>query len=128
MPDSINDFHIALDDMECEASRAAHTIALLNFCDTRARRVWPDIDSDLAKMSCISMLKASIDGVNIDVSSFAALNNLPRTTAYRILKNWESRGYCHLTKHGRQTIVVFSTDMKNKFKKFISEISDHLHI
>lgn len=105
---------------EREVLRIAEALHASNL---RAARLWPDIAPDLASKAAIAMLRASRDGLNIDVSSFAAMVDLPRSSAHRLLTEWQVLGYCTLNPVGNRTYVVATPMMIEKSARYIDFIA-----
>ena len=89
----------------------------------RAEAVWAEIDSQLAARASIAMLRASRDGLDIDVSSFSAMLRIPRSSGHRLLTEWEDLGYCQLNTNGNRTLVTASELMMHKASEFIEAVA-----
>ena len=96
---------------------------VLHASRARAARLWPDISPDLASKAAIAMLRASRDGLNIDISSFAAMVDLPRSSAHRLLTEWQALGYCTLNPVGNRTYVVATPVMIKKSAQYIDFVA-----
>ena len=89
----------------------------------RAEAIWTEIDPQLAARASIAMLRASRDGLDIDVSSFSAMLRIPRFSGHRLLTEWEILGYCDLSTRGNRTLVTASDLMMQKASEFIEAVA-----
>lgn len=95
----------------------------LHASNLHAARLWQDISPDLACKAAIAMIRASRDDLNIDISSFAAMVDLPRSSAHRLLTEWQALGYCTLNPVGNRTYVVATPVMIEKSARYIDFIA-----
>jgi DNA-binding IclR family transcriptional regulator len=95
----------------------------LHTFNERAKVIWTEINPQLAARAAVAMLRASRDGLDIDVSSFSAMMGIPRSSAHRMLTEWESLGYCQLNSDGNRTLVIASALMIKKASEFIEAVA-----
>ena len=84
----------------------------INLALAKAKSAWPDIDHRIALHASVVMAQARRDGVKLDISSFAVSVGLSRSTASRMLRDWERRGYCRLDRGGNRTVICQTESMR----------------
>ena len=87
------------------------------------RRLWPDIESEAAGVACAFMTRARREGLDIDVSAFAALLGKTRPTVHRMLGRWQALGYCELRRAGRRTLVFGSPKMLSLCSQYLDTLT-----
>ena len=80
-------------------------IDFLHAANEKAKKAWHDIDHILAARAAVGIARARRDNHVVDITSFAVIMEMPRTTALRLLREWESHGYFELEVTAKNTFV-----------------------
>ena len=103
----------------------SQTIKICSLSALKAKKIWVDIDADIATRAAVEMARAQMDEILLDVSSFAIALGMPRTSAFRMLSIWEAKGYCLLDKKPNKTYVLPTKKMVNcgvRYFEYLTEL------
>ncbi len=71
-------------------------------------------------MTTIAILfRSQKQGYDIDISAFAAALNVPRTSAHRLLQDWERQKVLTLKKEGRKTTIHLTSGSLDRLVNFL---------
>ena len=65
------------------------------------------------------MFRSQKQGYDIDISAFSAALNIPRTSAHRLLQDWERQKVLTLKKEGRKTAIHLTTGSLDRLVSFL---------
>ncbi len=82
-------------------------------------QVFPDQKSYHLMTAIAILFRSQKQGYDIDISAFSAALNIPRTSAHRLLQDWERQNVITLKKDGRKTTVHLTAGSLDRLVKFL---------
>jgi hypothetical protein len=99
-------------------------IDFLHAANEKAKKAWHDIDHILAARAAVGIGRATRDSHVINITSFAVIMDMPRTTALRLVKEWEKQGYFELEVTAKNTFVYGTQKMIDASVQYFDELAE----
>ncbi|WNJ98357.1 hypothetical protein L2D14_10780 [Thalassospiraceae bacterium LMO-JJ14] len=101
------------DDMLKPAEAYLKTISSLN-------RLWAEKNGVVVMTAMTMLYRSARQGYETDITAFAAAMSLPRTSAHRMLHDWEKKEYVRLERKGRKTTIHLTEQTLEKLMTFFN--------